>query len=164
MSFRPMRRHRQALTLATCEEILHQNTSGVLALHGDDGYPYAVPLSYVYDEKKLYFHVAKTGHKIDALKANPNASFCVIDQDLVVPEEYTTYFRSVITFGKVYLIENESEKQHALKKLGRKYAPQDSDVKLDQEINKSWNNVAILVFDPEHISGKEAIELIQKPE
>ena len=86
--FREMRRNGQELPLEECTAILNRGTSGVLALSGDDNYPYAVPVSYAYDGYKLYFHCAKSGHKIDAIRRNAKASFCVIDQDLVVPEEY----------------------------------------------------------------------------
>ena len=72
------------------ERILKEGTSGVLALAGDEGYPYAVPISYVYDGEKIYFHCAKQGHKLDAIARNPKASFCVVEKDQVVPEAYTT--------------------------------------------------------------------------
>ena len=84
--FREMRRKKQALRPEDCARILAQGTSGVLALLGDDGYPYAVPLSYVYHEGRIYFHSAMTGHKLDALRRCPKASFCVVDQDQMVPE------------------------------------------------------------------------------
>ena len=74
--------------------ILNNGTSGVLAVSGDNGYPYTVPLSYVYDNNRIYFHSANEGHKIDAVKRNPKASFCIIYQDIVVPQKYTTYFKS----------------------------------------------------------------------
>lgn len=83
--FRPMRRHRQQLSQWDCAAILSRGTSGVLAVAGDGGYPYAVPLSYVYQEGTLFFHCAKAGHKLDALRRCSKASFCVIDQDQVVP-------------------------------------------------------------------------------
>lgn len=88
-----------------------------LALAGDDDYPYAVPISYAYSDSKLYFHGAKSGHKIDAIKRCDKASFCVIDKDDVVPEEYTTYFRSVIAFGKIRIMEEESEMRKAIELL-----------------------------------------------
>ena len=83
--FRPMRKKNQALSHEECELILNKATSGVLALSGDDNYPYAVPLSYVYDNGRIYFHCARSGHKIDAISRNENASFGVIHQDLVIP-------------------------------------------------------------------------------
>ena len=83
--FRKLRRIRQALSTSDCAAILKKGTSGVLALSGDDGYPYAVPLSYVYDGSALYFHGAKAGHKLDAIRRDCRASFCVIDQDQIIP-------------------------------------------------------------------------------
>ncbi len=83
--FREMRRKRQALDAEEMADVLHKGTSGVLALSGDDGYPYAVPISYVYDGNKIFFHCAKSGHKLDAIHRNAKASFCVIDQDQIVP-------------------------------------------------------------------------------
>ena len=115
--FRPMRRNKQALSPAQCEAVLARGSSGVLAVSGDDGYPYAVPLSYVYAGGRLYFHCAAAGHKLDAVRRCPKASFCVIDQDRVVPEEYTTYFRSVIVFGQVRELTDAAEKRAAVLQL-----------------------------------------------
>ena len=67
-------------------------TNGVLACIGDNDYPYAVPLSYVYFNDKIYFHSAKAGHKVEAIIKNPKVSFSVIDEDTIVSKEYTTYF------------------------------------------------------------------------
>ena len=117
MAFREMRRKKQALSQQEVEDIFYKGTSGVLALLGDNDYPYAVPISYVYDGEKIYFHSAKSGHKIDAIRRTAKASFCVVDKDLVVPEEYTTYFRSVIAFGRIRIIEDDSEKRAAVEKL-----------------------------------------------
>ena len=111
--FREMRRSSQQLTMEETQNILQKGTSGVLSLLGDEGYPYGVPLSYVYDGEKLYFHCAKTGHKIDAVHRESKASFCVIDQDLIMPQKYTTYFRSAIAFGKVRILESEQKKREA---------------------------------------------------
>lgn len=103
--FREMRRKKQILSNKENIEILESGTSGVLALLGDDEYPYAVPISYVYDNSKIYFHGAKEGHKIDAIRKCSKASFCVIARDEICPEKYATYFRSVIVFGKIRILE-----------------------------------------------------------
>lgn len=66
--FREIRRKRQQLSREECDAILKRGTSGILALSGDSGYPYTVPISYAYDDNKLYFHSAKAGHKLDAVK------------------------------------------------------------------------------------------------
>lgn len=160
--FRELRRKRQALSETDCSDILKRGTSGVLALMGDGGYPYAVPMSYVYDGEKLYFHCAKSGHKLDAIAGNPKASFCVVDRDQVVPEEYTTYFRSVIVFGTMRIIEEEQEKRTAVEKLALKYAPEDSAQNRGAAIEKDWKPLCMLELTPEHITGKEAVELTKQ--
>lgn len=115
--FRKMRRFNQMLDEESIQEVLKKGTSGVLALAGDDGYPYAVPISYAYDPQNncFYFHGAKTGQKIDAITRNEKASFCVIDKDQIVSERFTTYFRSVIAFGRMQVIVDDTEKKKPLK-------------------------------------------------
>ena len=157
--FRPMRRSAQQLPVDETEAILKSATSGVLALLGDGGYPYALPMSFAYSDGKIYFHSAVEGHKIDAVKRCEKASFCVISEDNVIPERYTTEFRSVIAFGKMRFAEG-AEIIDGLRLIGKKYAPDDSMENCDKEINSSLSHVAVLVMEIEHISGKEARELM----
>lgn len=157
--FRELRRKKQLLSQEETTAILMRGTSGVLALSGDDGYPYAVPISYVYDGGKLYFHCAKSGHKLDAVRRSEKASFCVIAQDQIVPEEYTTYFRSVIAFGRIRVLEEDEEKRAAIEKLALKYAPNGTREGRAHEIQREWTSLCVLELSIEHITGKEAIEL-----
>ena len=160
--FREMRRKRQALTQAQCQAILEQGSCGVLALSGDGGYPYAVPLSYLYHQGKLYFHCAKSGHKLDALRREPKASFCVVAQDQVAPLEYTTLYRSVIVFGRLRELEDDREKRAAIEALALKYAPQDTPAHREEAIRRDWGPLCVLELTPEHISGKQGKDLIGK--
>ena len=159
--FKEMRRHKQLLNAEETAAVLNRGTSGVLALSGEDGYPYAVPLSYVFDGEKLYFHSAKAGHKLEALRRCPKASFCVIDQDQIVPEEYTTYFRSVIAFGTVRMLEDPWEKRQALAALAAKYSPH-QETGRNEEIRAQFANVTMVELTVEHMTGKEAIELVRQ--
>ena len=160
--FREMRRKRQALTQAQCQAILEQGSCGVLALSGDDGYPYAVPLSYLYHQGKLYFHCAKSGHKLDALRREPKASFCVVAQDQVAPLEYTTLYRSVIVFGRLRELEDDKEKRAAIETLALKYAPQDTPAHREEAIRRDWGPLCVLELTSEHISGKQGKDLVGK--
>lgn len=160
--FREMRRTRQALSKEEIAAILHNGSSGVLALSGDNGYPYAVPISYVFDGEAIYFHCAKAGSKLDAIRRNEKASFCVVDQDQIVPEEYTTYFRSVIVFGRIQIIEDDVEKRVSIEKLAIKYAPKDSDIGRKKAIDQEWEALCALKMNIDHVSGKEAIELTKE--
>lgn len=157
--FREMRRKKQALSQEECAAVLNRGTSGVLAVSGDDDYPYAVPISYVYDGSRIYFHCAKSGHKLDGVKRNRKVSFCVIDQDRIVPEEYTSYFRSVIAFGTMRILEDEGEKRAAIGKLAVKYAPDDSADNRNAAIDREWTPLCMLEMTIDHMTGKEAIEM-----
>ena len=159
--FREMRRQRQQLSQEESVAILQKSTSGTLALLGDDGYPYAVPMSYVYNEGKLYFHSALTGHKIDAIRKCDKASFCVIEQDDVQPEKYTTFFRSVIAFGRIHIIEDEHGRLETARMLGNRYNPH-QDGALQKEIESGLSRMQMIRFDIEHLTGKEAIELVKQ--
>ena len=159
--FREMRRKKQLLSLDEVIAVLNNGTSGVLAVAGDDGFPYAVPLSYVYHDSKIFFHSALTGHKLDAIAKNDKVSFCVIDQDNVKPQEYTTYFRSVIVFGRARVLKEDGEKRKALEVLAGKYSPDDEPGRL-REIDKLFKQVCIIELTIEHMTGKEAIELVRE--
>jgi nitroimidazol reductase NimA-like FMN-containing flavoprotein (pyridoxamine 5'-phosphate oxidase superfamily) len=159
--FRKMRRFKQALTEDEIEDVLYRCTSGVLACSGDDGYPYAVPLSYYYDGSDLYFHCAMEGHKIDAIRKDPKVSFCVIDKDEIMPSEFTTYFRSVIIFGKAEIIEDSAEKSDALSKIADKYS-HDFSSRIPEAVSSSLSRANIVRIKIDHITGKEAKEIALK--
>ena len=159
--FRAMRRKRQQLSEEESVAILKKATAGTLALLGDNDYPYAVPLSYVYQEGRIYFHSALAGHKVDAIRKCDKASFCVIEQDDVQPEKYTTFFRSVIAFGRIRIIEDEHEKLETARMLGNRYNP-NHDEALQKEIEGGLSRMLMIRFDIEHLTGKEAIELVRQ--
>ncbi len=147
--FREMRRKKQLLSDAETIEILTTATAGTLALSGDNGYPYAVPLSFVYKDGKLYFHIAREGHKLDSIQRNDKASFCVIDKDEVITPELTTHYRSVIVFGRIRLLEDEADIINALQWLAQKYSP-GYDERAQQAIARQLKNVAIAELVIEH--------------
>lgn len=158
--FTSMRRKPQQLEDHEVYEILTHNNHGVLALLSEDGYPYAVPLNYVIEDNKLYFHAAKVGHKIDAIQHCQNASFCVVDQSLLVGKERTTYYKSVITFGKVSLIHDKEAKYHAIDYFTALLDPTLSEQERKDAILPGFEKVEIIVFEIEHLTGKQAKHFI----
>ena len=159
--FRPMRRKKQLLPAAETIAMLDTSTSGVLAVHGDDDYPYAVPLSFAHEDGKLFFHCAVAGHKLDALERSDKASFCVIAADDIVPEKFTTHFRSAIAFGRVRVVTDDVEKRHALMLLAEKYSPEYLDA-AGSEIDGDWKRVSVIELAIEHLTGKASIELVKQ--
>lgn len=155
--FRPMRRHKQQLSEEETLQLVRHGKTAVLGVIGDDGYPYTVPVNYVYEDGKVFFHCAKEGHKLDAIAGCDKVSLCVVGQDDVVPEELTTYFRSVVLFGRARVLEGDEEKFHAAELLWLKYAGAKGFV--DQEIRKYWDTLCCVEITIEHMTGKECIEL-----
>lgn len=157
--FRPMRRGGQELSEPEAREILEKGTSGVLALLGDEGYPYALPISYAPDGGRLIFHSARTGHKMDAINRCGKASFCVIDRDDVVPENFSTIYRSAIAFGQIRMLEGQ-EALEAIEKLAVRYNPEDLGVGRAKEIERSKGALCVLELRIEHLSGKQSKALV----
>ena len=153
--FRPIRRKDRAMPGDECLKVLREASTGVLALSGDDGYPYAVPINYVFSDGKLYFHSAAEGHKIDALRRCDKASFCITDRERVCPEDYTTHYRSVIAFGRIRLLEDEREKHRALMLLADKYCAQMGHASHEKIIGAEMPGVAVLEMCVEHLTGKK---------
>jgi len=160
--FREMRRPKQMLSMEEVAAVMDRRTNGVLACLGDEEYPYAVPLNYVYYKGKIYFHSAKAGHKIDAMEKHPKVSFAVIDEDTIVSEEYTSYFRSVIAFGRARIAEGE-ERLEAFKALVEKYSG-DQPEEAKQKVIAECTRAHIVAIDIEHITGKEAREYAKQKE
>ena len=159
--FREMRRIKQQITTEECREILKRATFGVLGLYGDDGYPYTVPISFVYEEGAdgglgtIGFHCAKVGHKIDSIRRNEKVSFTVIDRDEVMPKERTTKFCSVIVFGRARILETEDELRRSANAVGAKYSKGFEDLYMEEtEDTIRRGTLCCVEITIDHMTGK----------
>jgi len=150
--FREMRRIGNALPNEETVAMLRKATNGVLSVTGDDGYPYGVPVSFLYRNNQIVFHCATEGHKLDAISRNPKVSFCVVEQDLIVPAEFNTLYRSAIAFGKARILAGE-EKREYIEAIAKKYAP-DYDKEAKDYIKSDWSGFNVVVIDIDHLTGK----------
>lgn len=155
--FRSMRRFKQEMTEAECQAVLAEEKRCVLSLVGDDGYPYGVPINFIYmpEEKAIYFHCAQVGHKIDAIKANPKACFTVLHDEYQEEGDWAWHVASVICFGQMELVPTEQfiDKVRA---LGMRFSP--SEEYVEKEIAGAINRVQILRFNIDKMSGKHICE------
>ena len=151
--FRPMRRFKQALSPEECRQLLLQEKRGVLAVHGDEGYPYAVPLNFWYDEKEdaIYFHCAKEGHKLDAIRTDNKVCFTVWEKG-EQREDWSYYVRSVVIFGRAELLEDPRVIREKAEAFGSKYFPTREE--LDYELAHALPRVQMVRIRPESITGK----------
>ena len=154
-TFRPMRRFKQELPREDCDRILHSAYRGFLSVIGDGGYPYTLPINFVFSDGKLYFHCAREGHKLDALRACDKACFTVIGEPVREPDDWWYHVRSVICFGRVRIIDDDEALGH-LKALGAKYFPDGYD--LEGDLAKNGPRAVVLEMALEHVTGKKVRE------
>ena len=156
--FREIRKKKNQITIDSAKALLRSARRGVLAVNGDEGYPYAIPINYLYDEEnnKIIFHGAKAGHKVDALKKNDKVCFTVFGNETIREESWAPYLQSVVIFGKCRLVENEDDIINMVKKFALKYYPNEDMV--NKEIAFSGKGVQMFEIEIEHLSGKEVQE------
>lgn len=157
--FRPLRRETRAIPDADAKKLLARERRGVLAVNGDDGYPFAVPVNYLYDEEagKIYIHGAKTGHKVDALKRCDKVCFTVYGNEHTVPgEEWAPYVQSAIAFGHCALIDDYEQAATKIGRMAAKYYPNAEMV--GEELAKSGKGMLLYEITIEHLTGKQIQE------
>lgn len=152
--FRKMRRHRQMISEEECIELLKSETRGVLSLIGDDGYPYGIPMNHYYSEAdgKIYFHGAKEGHKIDALKRCDKACYTVFDKGYRREDEWALNVKSVVVFGSIGPVTDGEKTKEICTALCRKFT--DDEEYLEREIKHSLPRVLCLELTPQYMTGK----------
>ena len=157
--FRTIRKKKNEISIDTTKTLLQSSRRGVLAVNGDDGYPYAIPINYVYDDdaQKIYFHGAKAGHKVDALKTSDKICFTVYGNECIdESESWAPYVQSVVVFGKCRLLEAGSESIERLKEFAMKYYPDET--LADEQIARNGRATQMFEITIEHMSGKQVQE------
>ena len=156
--FRPMRRIKQQLSEAEALEILAKAKRGVLSVIGDDGWPYGIWLNphYRREDGRIYFHGAKEGHKIDALRRDARVSFTVIDEGVQDEGGWAYTFRSVVVFGRIEFVKDQTFALERCRELARRFNPSEEDI--EKEIQMAGARVQVLCLIPEHITGKRVHE------
>ena len=156
--FRPIRKKKNEISAEAAGALLHHARRGVLAVNGDGGYPYAIPVNYLYDEpeRKIYFHGARAGHKVDALRTCDKVCFTVLGDETVREEAWAPYLRSVVVFGRCRLLEQSPETMALLKRFAMKYYPEEQ--LADEEIRQDGAAAQLFEIEIHHLSGKEVQE------
>lgn len=157
--FRPMRRKAKEISPEAARQLLAKERRGVLAVNGDDGYPYALPVNYRYceEENKIYFHGAPVGHKAEALQKDDKVCFTVYGNESIPQEEaWAPYMQSVVVFGRCRRLEDREETLRLVRILAEKYYP--NDALIDEEIASSGKAVQMFELTIEHMTGKQIQE------
>ncbi len=152
--FRKMRRFGQQVSDEECIRILQEQKRGVLSVLGDDGYPYGIPLDHWYcpEDGKIYFHGAKEGHKIDAIKEYDKVSYCVYDEGFRKDGDWALNITSVVVFGRMSVVTDPEKTRVICTNLCRKFT--DDEEYLQHELVHALPRVLCLELTPEHMTGK----------
>ena len=152
--FREMRRFKQQISEAECIRVIKGQPRGILSMHGDDGYPYGVPMNHWYCESdgRLYFHGAKVGHKIDSIARDNKVSYCVYDQGYRKDGEWALNISSVVVFGRIHIVEDEEKRREICTNLCRKFTADEE--YLEKEMTNAFSRVCCLELEIEYMTGK----------
>lgn len=157
IEFRKMRRFNQQLSAEECYELLRQEDRGILAIHGENGYPYAFPMNFCFDEKKkcLYLHSAKTGHKIDALRKDNKVCFCLHDPGYTHGGRWQKHFRSLVVFGHIEFVDDPEKSIECAKLYDLKFEPPEE---MAKHIEQEGKLVQMMILVIDHMTGKKVVE------
>lgn len=148
-----MRRTDRKISEEDSIEILNKCSYGILSTISDSGYPYGVPVNYTYYNGCIYFHcAANAGHKLKNIETNPNVCFTVVGNETVIPEKFTTSYKSVVIFGKAEKISG-TEKQAVLEHIIEKYSSKFRETGL-KYISEALDATDVIKITPEQITGK----------
>ena len=152
--FRDMRRRKQGLSEDEITRILTEQKRGVLSVHGEDGYPYGLPMNFLYDpaEGRIYVHSAKSGHKIDAIAADNRVCFTTWDDGVLDEDGWSYHMKSVVAFGRAELVQDERTTYEKARALGEKYFPTEEYV--EDEMRKAASRVQMIAITIDHVTGK----------
>jgi len=156
--FRKLTRQNRAATREECIRLLESEKRGVLAVLGDGGYPYAMPMNHWYDPDTgcIWFHAGRGGHREDALRRCSKVSYCVHDEGYVNPGDWVKNVTSVIVFGQVELVDDMDEIVRVATALSRKFIQDEEHIR--REIAASAHKTVLLKLTPEHMTGKHVRE------
>ena len=154
--FREMRRFKQQISREECIRILREQPRGVLSVLGDGGYPYGIPMDHWYCEEngRLYFHCAKSGHKLDAVRACDKVSFCVFDEGYRKEGDWALNIRSVVVFGRMRIMDDAEDALKGEISAGLCGKFTDDEAYLQQELANALPRACFLELVPEHMTGK----------
>lgn len=149
-----MRRQDREIGEEEALELLGKGEYGILATVDAEGNPYGVPLSYAFEEGKIFFHgTIDGGRKTDNILANDRVCFTVVGETCVLPEKFSTAYHSVIAEGTIRLLADDAEKKTGLMALVRKYSSAFAE-KGSKYIDGSLKETAVYELTVESVSGK----------
>ena len=159
MKFRALTRAHRALSREDSLLLLRTEKRGVLSVLGDNGYPYGMPMNHWYNDADgcIYFHCGKQhSHRLDALRACPKVSFCVMEQGEARDGGWALTVKSVVVFGEITILDDAALVADISRSLCHKFTQDEGYIQ--KEIQAFAHETLILKLTPAHMSGKWVVE------
>ena len=121
------------------------------------GQAYAVPLSPVFLNDKIYFHCAKEGEKLERIKQDPHVCITAVSKADPKPGRFGLDFRSAVFFAEAEIVEDPEEKYAALYEMAKVHAPTTPD-RMDKYIKGFIDRAVVLRMNILSATGKECIK------
>ena len=150
--FVEMRRKDREMTPEETLQLLAGAEYGVLSVTGRNGYPHPVPMNYAWKDGAIWLHCAKSGSKLDDIRADAKVSFCVVGSTEVLQEKFSTNYSSAIAYGDITEVVGEAA-EAGLYALVEKYSP-DFLSEGKAYISRAAANTCVLRMNVRHITGK----------
>ncbi|NYB26492.1 MAG: pyridoxamine 5'-phosphate oxidase family protein [Methanobacteriaceae archaeon] len=148
-----MKKHQ--LTEEQVTEILKREQVGNIATINQDGYPYVVPVHFIYLDGKIYIHGLRRGQKISNILANEKVCFDVYSMKGLIlddaPCDVNTEYESVIILGTASIIEDDDLKQAVLDKIVEKYTPHLAGIEFPDNVMRTTGIIQVTM---EECTGK----------
>lgn len=121
---RAMRRSDCQLSPEETERYLREQNWGILSVHGDGGFPYGVPMNYIWDQGTVLLHAtSENSHRLDALQKDDKVCFTVVPEHHLDRDRWTTDYASVIVFGRAEILRTPEDKLAAMRAFMQALAP-----------------------------------------
>lgn len=146
-----VRRQDRLLGEERAAAILREGEYGFLALGGEGGY--GIPVNFAAEADHIYIHCAPEGEKLRRISSDNRASFCVVGHTAPKPQQFTTEYESVMLFGRITVVTDDTERMHVLSLIVAKYSPEYTETGM-KYAEKSFHRTAVLRLDIERASGK----------
>lgn len=152
--------NRMQLHQLTDEEItklLREAQVGRIAMHGPDGYPYVLPMHFVWYDGKIYLHGLPRGQKIECIMENSKIGFEVDEMIGLMKKgaeaacDINTEYKSVVISGRAEILSDPAKKEEILQQITLKYAPDFAGKELPPKMIRA---TAVIEITIEHCTGK----------
>lgn len=152
--FREMRRKDRQMSEQDTKVVLQKAQFGTLSMVNKENNPYGIPISFAYTDGAIYLHCALAGYKLENIEHNANVCFSAVIDIQLMPQKFSTKFKSVVVFGKISTVSDEEDKRKGFIALVKKYSPDFYDEGM-KYIEKAFARTKVLKIEILSMTGKE---------